>query len=64
MQALETINEQFFFGSTTKTNLSSDYRDKGKTFLIEEINQAVLELSLIKAGKKEARDAEDFICEL
>ena len=32
--------------------------------LINEIKEAVEELNLIKAGKKEARDIEDFLNEL
>ncbi len=35
-----------------------------KEEIIEDIKQAVDELNLIKAGKKQARDAEDFIHEL
>lgn len=35
-----------------------------KSLLIEEIKEAVEELNLIKAGKKEARNAEDFLNEL
>ena len=35
-----------------------------KAQLIEEINEAVEEMKLIKAGKKKARNAEDFINEL
>ena len=32
-----------------------------KALLMEEINEAVEEMKLIKSGKKEARNAEDFI---
>lgn len=35
-----------------------------KEEIIEDIKQAVEELNLIKAGKKQARNAEDFIHEL
>ena len=35
-----------------------------KALLIEEIKEAVEEMKLIKAGKKKARDAEDFLNEL
>ena len=35
-----------------------------KSVLIEEIKEAIEELNLIKAGKKEARNAEDFLNEL
>jgi hypothetical protein len=35
-----------------------------KSILIEEIKEAVEELNLIKAGKKQARNAEDFLNEL
>ena len=35
-----------------------------KEEIIEDIKQAVDELNLIKAGKKQARNAEDFIHEL
>jgi hypothetical protein len=35
-----------------------------KSVLIEEIKEAVQELNLIKAGKKQARNAEDFLNEL
>lgn len=61
---MNTINEHNFTGTSTKPNASSDKISFVKALLIEEINQAVLELSLIKEGKKEARDAEDFLNEL
>ncbi len=35
-----------------------------KALLMEEIREAVEEMRLIKAGKKQARDAEDFLNEL
>lgn len=35
-----------------------------KSILIEEIKEAVEELNLIKAGKKQARNADDFLNEL
>jgi hypothetical protein len=35
-----------------------------KALLIEEIKEAVEELKLIKAGKKQARNADDFLNEL
>ena len=35
-----------------------------KAFLMEEIREAVKEVKLIKAGKKKARNAEDFLNEL
>lgn len=35
-----------------------------KAFLIEEVKEAVEEMKLIKAGKKKARNAEDFLNEL
>jgi len=35
-----------------------------KAFLLEEIKEAVEEMKLIKAGKKTARNAEDFLNEL
>jgi hypothetical protein len=35
-----------------------------KSVLIEEIKEAVEELNLIKTGKKQARNAEDFLNEL
>lgn len=35
-----------------------------KALLIEEINEAVQELKLVKAGKKKARNAEEFLHEL
>ncbi len=37
---------------------------KEKALLLEEINEAVEEMKLIKAGKKKARNAEDFLNEL
>ena len=37
---------------------------KEKAILIEEINEAVQEMKLIKAGKKKGRKAEDFLNEL
>lgn len=36
----------------------------GKAKLMEEIREAVDEMKLIKAGKKRARNAEDFLNEL
>ncbi len=35
-----------------------------KALLIEEINEAVEELKQVKAGKKKARNAEEFLHEL
>jgi hypothetical protein len=35
-----------------------------KALLLEEIREAVVEMNLIKAGKKNARNAEDFLNEL
>lgn len=35
-----------------------------KSLLIEELNEAVEEMRLIKAGKKKARSADDFLNEL
>ncbi|HAT80917.1 MAG TPA: hypothetical protein DCS17_05870 [Flavobacterium sp.] len=35
-----------------------------KSLLLEEIKEAVEEMKLIKAGKKTARNAEDFLNEL
>lgn len=35
-----------------------------KAILLEEVRDAVEEMKLIKSGKKEARDAEDFLNEL
>ena len=35
-----------------------------KALLMEEIREAVVEMKLIKAGKKKARNAEDFLNEL
>jgi hypothetical protein len=35
-----------------------------KALLIEEIREAVIEMKLIRAGKKKARNAEDFLNEL
>jgi hypothetical protein len=35
-----------------------------KAILMEEIREAVEEMKLIKAGKKKARNAEDFLNEL
>ena len=35
-----------------------------KALLIEEIKEAAEELKLVKAGKKKARNAEDFLNEL
>jgi hypothetical protein len=35
-----------------------------KAILIEEIKEAVEEMKLIRAGKKKARNAEDFLNEL
>lgn len=40
------------------------YKAKSKTFLVSEIKQAVKEIKLIKSGKKNARNAEDFLNEL
>ncbi len=37
---------------------------ESKALLIEEVKEAVDELKLIRAGKKSARDAEDFLNEL
>ncbi|MBK8712537.1 MAG: hypothetical protein IPL97_11790 [Niastella sp.] len=36
----------------------------GKAQLLEEIREAVQEMKLIKAGKKKARNADDFLNEL
>ncbi len=36
----------------------------GKAQLMEEIREAVQEMKLIKAGKKKARNADDFLNEL
>ncbi len=49
--------ESFSFVKTTRIG-------NEKAQLIEEINEAVEELKEIKAGKKTARNAEDFINEL
>ena len=46
--------------SYVKTKMISDE----KALLMEEIKEAVEELNLIKAGKKQARNAEDFLNEL
>lgn len=35
-----------------------------KALLMEEIREAVIEMKLIRAGKKNARDAEEFLNEL
>ena len=35
-----------------------------KALLIEEIREAVIEMKLIRAGKKKARNAEEFLNEL
>ena len=35
-----------------------------KALLLEEIREAVIEMKLIRAGKKKARNAEDFLNEL
>jgi hypothetical protein len=35
-----------------------------KALLVEEMNEAVEEMKLIKTGKKKARNAEDFLNEL
>ncbi len=43
-----------------KTKMLSDE----KALLMEEIKEAVEEMKLIKAGKKKARDAEEFLNEL
>ncbi|QJD96389.1 hypothetical protein HH214_11180 [Mucilaginibacter robiniae] len=37
---------------------------EAKAILLEEIREAVEEMQLIKAGKKQARNAEDFLNEL
>lgn len=37
---------------------------ESKALLMEEIREAVEEMKLIRAGKKEARNAEDFLNEL
>lgn len=37
---------------------------EAKALLMEEIREAVEEMRLIKAGKKQARNAEDFLNEL
>jgi cell fate (sporulation/competence/biofilm development) regulator YmcA (YheA/YmcA/DUF963 family) len=37
---------------------------EAKALLMEEIKEAVEEIKLIKAGKKKARNAEDFLNEL
>lgn len=37
---------------------------EGKALLMEEIREAVEEMKLIRAGKKKARNAEDFLNEL
>ena len=46
--------------SYVKTKTISDE----KALLMEEVKEAVEELNLIKAGKKQARNAEDFLNEL
>ena len=46
--------------SYVKTKMISDE----KALLMEEVKEAVEELNLIKAGKKQARNAEDFLNEL
>jgi hypothetical protein len=37
---------------------------EAKALLLEELKEAVEEMKLIKAGKKKARNAEDFLNEL
>ena len=37
---------------------------EAKAILLEELKEAVEEMKLIKAGKKKARNAEDFLNEL
>jgi hypothetical protein len=37
---------------------------EGKASLMKEVKEAVEEMKLIKAGKKKARNAEDFLNEL
>ena len=40
------------------------FKTTQKALLMEEIREAVEEMRLIKAGKKQARNAEDFLNEL
>ena len=64
MDPMKSSNEQNANNTKSTPSTSSKKQSKEKAHLIEEINQAVLELSLIKEGKKEARDVEDFLNKL
>ena len=44
--------------------VNSQSPKKGKELLVKEIQEAVEEMKLIRAGKKKARNAEDFLNEL
>ena len=45
-------------------NVNGETETTSKEQLIEEIKEAVEEFKLIRAGKKQARNAEDFLNEL
>ena len=53
---LEVLKSISYVKTTTLTNT--------KAILLEDLKMAVEEINLIKSGKKQARDAEDFINEL
>ncbi len=53
---MELLNSLPFVKTQTLT--------ESKALLIKEMKEAVEEMKLIKEGKKEARDAEDFLNEL
>lgn len=44
--------------------ITSKHKKTAKAKLVKEITEAVEELKLIRAGKKKARNAEDFLNEL
>jgi len=44
--------------------VKTKHLSKAKALLIEEIKEAVEEMKFIKTGKKEVRNAEDFLNEL
>ncbi|HEV7346960.1 hypothetical protein [Telluribacter sp.] len=53
---LEVLNSISYVKATPLTD--------AKALLMEEIREAVEEMKLIRTGKKEARNAEDFLNEL
>jgi len=58
------VEEETSVYQTKKTEKSLLKKERIKSKLVDEINEAVNELKLIRLGKKKARNAEDFLNEL